>query len=189
MARDGQETKERIERTALELFVEHGIAETSIRDIAKAAGVSLGALYVHYKGKDELAWELFSRNFAAIGTEMRRVAEEASTLEAKLTAMIGYMFRCFDEDWVAISFVFFARHQHIKRLTRAIPNPYVVFRGVVADAVEAGRLPRQDPEFAAALAVGAIIQVIDIRILGRLKGPLAVHAAPVTQACLRLLRA
>ena len=53
--RDGSETKERIERAALTLFVKRGIAETSIRQIARAARVSLGAMYNHYRSKDELA--------------------------------------------------------------------------------------------------------------------------------------
>jgi len=60
----GQETKERIERTALQLFVERGVAETSVREIAEAADVSQGAMYNHYASKDELAWSLFATNMA-----------------------------------------------------------------------------------------------------------------------------
>ncbi|MBL8662459.1 MAG: helix-turn-helix transcriptional regulator, partial [Candidatus Odyssella sp.] len=61
--RDGSETKERIENAALTLFVKRGIAETSIRQIAKTAKVSLGAMYNHYKSKDELAEVLFAELF------------------------------------------------------------------------------------------------------------------------------
>ena len=35
--RDGRQTRERIERAALRLFVQSGVAETSIRDIALEA--------------------------------------------------------------------------------------------------------------------------------------------------------
>jgi AcrR family transcriptional regulator len=188
MARVGQDTKERIERAALQLFVEKGVAETSIRDIAKAARVSLGALYVHYPGKEELAWALFSTNFSGIGAELRRLAQGETTLEAKLAAMIGHVFQRFDEDWVTISFVFLARHQHLRRVPRNMPNPYVVFRSVIAEAIAQDRLPRQDPDLAASLTVGAVIQVIDTHILGRLRGPAAALAPDVTAACVRLLK-
>ncbi|MEE9208885.1 MAG: TetR family transcriptional regulator, partial [Kiloniellales bacterium] len=58
--RNGTDTRERIERAALKLFATKGVAATSIRDIAKAAGVSLGAMYNHYPSKDDLGWLLFS---------------------------------------------------------------------------------------------------------------------------------
>ena len=53
------DTKGRIEAEALRLFVDKGVAETSIRDIALAVGFSDGALYRHYASKDELVWWMF----------------------------------------------------------------------------------------------------------------------------------
>ena len=82
------DTKERIERSALRLFVEQGIAETSIREIAQEAGVSQGAMYNHYASKEDLAWELFSSNFSEIGHELRRIAADCDTLASKLTGVV-----------------------------------------------------------------------------------------------------
>ena len=73
--RDGTATKERIERAALRLFADKGFAETSIRDIAREAGISLGAMYNHYASKYELGWELFSTNYSAIGIELHHRAK------------------------------------------------------------------------------------------------------------------
>jgi len=132
-------TKERIERAALRLFVEQGIAETSIKKIAKAAGVSQGAMYNHYVSKEELAWVLFSRNFSEIGQELRQCARERDGLEARLRAMIRLLFRRFDEDWLAVTYAVFVRHQHIRRVDRRQGNPYLVFRTVIAEAIKSGR--------------------------------------------------
>src|SRR6185295_1475727 len=95
-----EETRTRIERAALKHFVEQGIAETSIRDIAEAAGMSLGAMYNHFESKEELAWLLFINGWNEIGMEMRRRASAETTLLAKMKAMIEYVFRRYDEDWI-----------------------------------------------------------------------------------------
>jgi AcrR family transcriptional regulator len=188
MAR-GADTKERIERSALRLFVEHGVPETSIREIARAAGVSQGAMYNHYVSKEELAWELFSRNFSEIGLELRRLSAERQGIATKLRAMIHHVFRRFDEDWVLVSYVFFARHIHMSRVTRKLANPYLVFRLVVAEAMKKGEIPKQDVELATSMVTGAVIQTIDTKILRRLEGSLEQRAQAVAEGCLRLLRA
>ena len=50
----------RIMRAAIKLFVAKGIEATTTKDIAKTSGVSEGALYRHFKSKDELAYHLFT---------------------------------------------------------------------------------------------------------------------------------
>ena len=69
MARDGSQTRERIDRTALELFAEKGVDQTTIGDIARGAGISEGAIYRHYASKDELIWGLFLRQLHRFGAE------------------------------------------------------------------------------------------------------------------------
>ncbi|CAG9295062.1 TetR family transcriptional regulator [Celerinatantimonas diazotrophica] len=59
---DAQKTRQVILDTALELFGEHGITKTSLTDIATAAGVTRGAIYWHFKNKNELfinLWDEF----------------------------------------------------------------------------------------------------------------------------------
>jgi AcrR family transcriptional regulator len=42
-----------IARAALEVLLEKGVYATSLRDICKAAGISIGALYIHFRTKEE----------------------------------------------------------------------------------------------------------------------------------------
>jgi AcrR family transcriptional regulator len=182
-----KDVKGKIEAAALRLFVERGVAETSIREIATAAGVSQGAMYNHYPSKEELAWSLFSVNFSELGVELRRLAQEQDRIAGKLRAMVRHVFDRFDEDWVLVSYVFFARHQYLKRVTPALGNPYTVFRSVIAEAIRHGEIPRQDVEMATSLVAGAVIQMIDTRILGRLTGKLGGLSDKVAAALVRLL--
>ena len=52
-------TKARIERAALQLFARHGMDGVSIKQIAQACTISDGAMYRHFKSKDDLARLMF----------------------------------------------------------------------------------------------------------------------------------
>jgi AcrR family transcriptional regulator len=185
------ETRERIERAALHHFVHQGIAETSIRDIADKAGISLGAMYNHFESKEDLAWQLFIGGWDEIGRELRRRGHGDAKLAAKLQSMIEYVFRRFDEDWLLVTYIFGARHQHLRRIGTARgggrDNPYTMFRLVIAQAMGRGEIPRGDLDLKTALVVGAIIQAIDSRMLLRLKGNLADAAPAAARLCHAML--
>jgi AcrR family transcriptional regulator len=182
-------TKDKVERAALKLFVEQGIAETSIKEIAREAGVSQGAMYNHYVSKDDLAKELFLRGFSDIGEELRRVARSGALIGEKLRSMISYVFQRFDEDWLAVSYVFLSRHLYLRRVTSQQGNPYLAFRSVIANAIAHREIPKQNPDLAASMVTGVIIQVIDTKILGRISGRLSRLSNATADACARLLGA
>nr|ADO32809.1 truncated multiple transferable resistance repressor [Neisseria gonorrhoeae] len=52
-------TKEHLMLAALETFYRKGIARTSLNEIAQTAGVTRGALYWHFKNKEDLFDALF----------------------------------------------------------------------------------------------------------------------------------
>lgn len=59
----GDNTRERIEQAALELFLERGYAGTPLRLIAQAADVTTPALYWHYKSKDDLCFTVLAQQY------------------------------------------------------------------------------------------------------------------------------
>ncbi len=52
-------TREKIFDAAVDLFAEHGYDRTTVRDIAKAVGVTESAVYRHYPGKDAILEAIF----------------------------------------------------------------------------------------------------------------------------------
>lgn len=54
----GERTRQTIEEAAYQLFLEQGYSATSMRQIAKRAGIALGGIYNHFKGKDEIFQDL-----------------------------------------------------------------------------------------------------------------------------------
>jgi AcrR family transcriptional regulator len=57
----GEDTRERIYSTALALFRERGFDATTMRDIAAAAGMSLGAAYHYFPSKDAIVLAYYDR--------------------------------------------------------------------------------------------------------------------------------
>ena len=55
------ETKEKILKTALELFAQSGYLGTSMSDIAARLGITKAALYKHYAGKQEILDRIVQR--------------------------------------------------------------------------------------------------------------------------------
>ena len=53
-----QETHERILKSGLAAFLEEGFEKANLRRICKAAGVTTGAFYKHFKDKEALFPEL-----------------------------------------------------------------------------------------------------------------------------------
>jgi AcrR family transcriptional regulator len=62
--RNGEEsTRERILTSATRLFAERGFESASMPDIAKAAGITAGAIYKHFESKGDLLLEVVTRSF------------------------------------------------------------------------------------------------------------------------------
>jgi AcrR family transcriptional regulator len=66
-----KETRELILKSAMDIFLETGYQEASMRKIAARAGITAGAIYKHFSGKEEMFGELFH----ACGKKLMRITE------------------------------------------------------------------------------------------------------------------
>ena len=58
--------KAEIRHTAAGVFAEQGFDAASIRDVAKATGMSLAGLYYYYRGKDEILFDIQNEAFGTL---------------------------------------------------------------------------------------------------------------------------
>jgi AcrR family transcriptional regulator len=58
--------RETILETAASLFASQGYERTTIRDVARAAGISVAGLYYYVRGKDELLYRICERSFTMV---------------------------------------------------------------------------------------------------------------------------
>jgi len=80
-------TRERLLAAAVEVFVEQGYEGARLQDIARAAGLTTGAVYANFRGKDEL---LFAAIGARAGVEMDALLAAVQGREPReLLGMLG----------------------------------------------------------------------------------------------------
>jgi AcrR family transcriptional regulator len=185
--RDGSKTKKLIARTALRLFVEKGIVETTIRDIAGAAGIAEGTLYRHYENKDQLAWELFSTNYLAFARELDGLQQKYDTLKDKLAAMIRQFCAFFDRDPVLFSYLLLAQHAQLKKVTPEMQTAVTVLQKVIAQGMARGEVPEMEVELAAAMVLGVVLEVAVFKAYGRITQDLSHLSETLVAACWRVL--
>jgi AcrR family transcriptional regulator len=75
---DADATRSRMLDRAVELFAERGLAGTSVRDVAGAAGVSLAMVHHYFGGKDELYDACVEATYAELSAMQQQLAVELS---------------------------------------------------------------------------------------------------------------
>lgn len=171
-----EDTKQRIERAALTLFVARGVAETTTREIALAASIAEGTIYRYFPSKEQLAVDMFLRHHRALAEALDEAQEKAATLREKIDAIVRCYCEWADRDWTLFAYHLLNQHSFLIQVPDSAPNPVNVVREVIARAMKAGEIPRRNADLAAASAVGVVLQAATYKVYGRFEGPLTAHA-------------
>ncbi len=92
-----EEKRERIVDAALQLFREQGFDETTMRDIAAAAGVATGAAYYYFRSKEELVMAFYVQTAEEARTLMPALIARSTDLRKRLRAVIDLKLSQFAE--------------------------------------------------------------------------------------------
>ncbi len=178
----------KIERAALKLFISEGVDAATTREIADSAGVSEGALYRHYKGKDELALALFMETHNRLSEMMQAAFSQPGSLEEKVRRAVTAYCALADEDWLLFSFHLASLNKFVPHDTRRDDDPVTVVERLIAALMETGEIPRGDPAIVAAMALGVVMQSGLNKIYNRLPGPFSQHADTFTRTIMAILQ-
>jgi len=65
--------RRRIQRAAREVFAEKGYARTSIEQVARQASLSVGAIYLYFRSKEDLYVSLLEETFEVFDSELMQI--------------------------------------------------------------------------------------------------------------------
>jgi len=183
----GQDTRNRIKQAALELFVSKGVLGTSVRDIAALAEIAEGGLYRHYASKEDLAWKLFSENYAGLAKELQDLGKAKGDFASRLGAMIQRFCRFFDEEPLMFRFLLLTQHQELPKVKSKALSPVQALQRLVEDAAKKGEIAITDPGLATAQLLGLILQPATFMVYGLLPTGMQRIEAATTAACLEVV--
>ncbi|MGE0222397.1 MAG: TetR/AcrR family transcriptional regulator [Acetobacteraceae bacterium] len=176
-----------IRREALRLFVERGIDAVSVRDIAQACAMKPSNLYAHFPSRDALIAELFHDGYADYGTQLAAIADEPGPFHDRLARMVEAICRLHDEDNLRFRFLIMTQHGFLASVPRDRRNPVEVIVQAVTAAMDAGEIPRREPDLMAMALIGLIVQPATGRLYGRLQGGLMQRRQEIVGMCRRVL--
>lgn len=178
----------KIERAALKLFIREGVDAATTREIAEKAGVSEGALYRHYKGKDELALSLFQAAHNRLAELITGALTRPGSLDAKVHSAVMAYCTLADEDFLLFSFHLVSMNRYLPSDKRREDDPVSITEQIITGLMDTGAIAKGDPALKAAMALGVVMQAGQNKVYNRLPGPLSQHAPALARAVLAVLK-
>ncbi|MDO9222225.1 MAG: TetR/AcrR family transcriptional regulator [Caulobacter sp.] len=133
-----QQTREKVLQAAREMFIERGYEGATIRDIARAAGMSTGAVFASFTDKPELFDAILADDFGALLDPMQDAARTAPSVRAALVALADVAYRAHTRQLPLIQAALAAswtRTPEAERLRRDTLRP---LRSLVLEVLERG---------------------------------------------------
>ena len=164
--------RDAILRAAIDVFAERGYSNAQVADVARAAGVAAGTVYLYFKNKDDLLVSIFDRSMRDGLTHSRaQVADLRDPRQRLLRLARGHLARLGQDRNLAIVFQVELRQstKFMERFSSTLLRDYLgLIREAIADGQREG-LFRTDirPTVAAKMLFGALDEMATNWILSR----------------------
>ncbi|MFO1012527.1 MAG: TetR/AcrR family transcriptional regulator [Caulobacteraceae bacterium] len=179
--------KPRIDAAAIELFTRVGVDAATTKELAALAGISEGAIYRHYKSKDELAISLFMGAHQRLSSLVEEAARSSENVRQQADAIVRAYCQAADEDWALFSFHTLTMHRFLPYYQEDGLDPVSMVEKVLKQAMITAQIPAADPAVLASMCIGVITQTAQNRIYRRFETPLSAHADLMSKGVQALL--
>jgi TetR/AcrR family fatty acid metabolism transcriptional regulator len=164
--------RDAILRAAIDVFAERGYFNAQVADVARAAGVAAGTVYLYFKNKDDLLVSIFERSMRdGLAVGRAAVADLGDPRERLRRLARGHLARLGADRKLAIVFQVELRQstKFMERFSSTLLRDYLgLIREAIADGQREG-LFRSDikPTSAAKILFGALDEMATNWILSR----------------------
>jgi AcrR family transcriptional regulator len=162
--------RDRVLDAAIRLFASEGYFRTSLPDIQRAAGVSIGAIYHHFEGKDDLAAAVYDGVLERMERVFAACLSGEDTFQQRFSRLLGELFALVEEEPELVEYALYVKHREISQQIPPVCSsaPFVMLQEHVKRAMDRGELRRGDVVVATATLMGPAIRLIQLRLDGLL---------------------
>jgi len=126
-------------RAAIDVFADRGYFNAQVADVARAAGVAAGTVYLYFKSKDDLLVSIFERSMRESLTAGREAVADLSDPRERLRRLArGHLARLGSDRNLAIVFQVELR-QSTKFMERFSSSPLRDYLGLIREAIADGQ--------------------------------------------------
>jgi TetR/AcrR family fatty acid metabolism transcriptional regulator len=168
----GREKRDRILRAAVKIFSRKGFFNSKVSEIARAASVADGTIYLYFRNKDDLLISLFEEKMGEVVADVRRrIACGGNALE-KLKIFIENHMDLLEREAGLVEVIQVELRQSTKFLKDYTPVKFFEYLEVISDILEEGKKegvlrPDLDVSIARRAIFGALDELSLTYILSR----------------------
>jgi TetR/AcrR family fatty acid metabolism transcriptional regulator len=183
-APDRRDKHATILNAAIRIFAERGFFNAQVADVARAAGIAAGTVYLYFRSKDDLLVSIFDRTMREAIAEGRTALKDVSEPIERLRRIARlHLDRLGRDRDLAVVFQVELRQstKFMEHFSSTGVRTYLgVIRDVIADGQAAGTFRRDlNPTVAAKIVFGALDEMATNWILSRRRYALAGEADTV----------
>jgi TetR/AcrR family transcriptional regulator, fatty acid metabolism regulator protein len=135
----GSSKRERILRAAIEVFATHGYFKAKISEVARAAGVADGTIYLYFTNKEDLLVTIFREHTRSFIEALEAKLADVAGAEEKLRIAIGFHLETLGRDR-ALAVVSQVELRHsLKFMSLFSQEEFGDYLGVIRSIVEQGQ--------------------------------------------------
>lgn len=155
-------------QAALQCFLVRGFHQTSMRDIAQAAGVSLGNLYNHFPGKEAIILAVAVAESEELAPLLQRLAASDGERAQVLVFLQDFHALCRQPEWATLAVEVLAESARNPAVAEAFAANRRQLQATLAEALQQlAQRERRRPVLAAALQAQVLLDAIESDALRR----------------------
>jgi TetR/AcrR family fatty acid metabolism transcriptional regulator len=173
--------REAILRAATQVFARNGYFQSQVADVARAAGIAAGTVYLYFRSKDDILVSLFERTMREAIADGRAALEGVTDPRERLTRLARLHLERLGRDR-DLAVVFQVELRQSTKFMERFSSTYLRdYLGVIRETIAEGQRERVfrsgiNPTIAAKVFFGALDEMATNWILSRRKYSLAAQA-------------
>src|SRR3990172_4995591 len=136
-----EETRGRLMEAAIGVFARSGFARATVDEVAREAGCSKGAFYVHFESKEDLFWAMLEERISRQQDTFRRAVGHTQPVADNVRTILSGVFGLLKDDplWGSLFAEFAAHALRNEKVRQLLATMYARRRELIADILSEGR--------------------------------------------------